>query len=194
MTPPPPPVNAPGQTVFSLQNFNILLVEDYEFIQSLVVSMLRAFGVGNVIVCSNGEEAKHLITLNQAGDGARPIDIVLTDWMMPGGMGSEFMAFIRNHRNETIRFMPIIMLSTFVNERAVMAARDAGANEVLMKPLSAEKMASRILSVINHPRPFVKTASFFGPDRRRRALEWKNEDRRKTNADQIREHYESTLP
>jgi two-component system chemotaxis response regulator CheY len=182
----------PGPTIFSLQNFNVLLVEDYEFIQSLVVSMLRAFGVGHVIVCNNGEEAKHLITLNHSGN-AKPIDIVLTDWMMPGGMGADLMAFIRNHKNETIRFMPIIMLSTFVNERAVMAARDAGANEVLMKPLSAEKMASRILSVVNHPRPFVKAASFFGPDRRRRAISWKKEERRVMDVDQIREHHETTL-
>lgn len=193
MKPPPSPPNAPGQTIFSLQNFNILLVEDYEFIQSLVVSMLRAFGVGNVIVCSSGEEAKQIITLNQSG-GSKPIDIVLTDWMMPGGMGSELMAFIRNHKNETIRFMPIIMLSTFVNERGVMAARDAGANEVLMKPLSAEKMASRILSVVNNPRPFVKATSFFGPDRRRRELDWNREDRRKMDTSQIREHHETTVP
>lgn len=191
MTPPPLTTTSSGQTVFSLQNFNILLVEDYEFIQSLVVSMLRAFGVGNVIVCSNGEEAKQLITLNQSG-GTKPIDIVLTDWMMPGGMGADLMAFIRNHRVETIRFMPIIMLSTFVNERAVMAARDAGANEVLMKPLSAEKMASRILSVVNHPRPFVKATSFFGPDRRRRDLNWNRDDRRLMDAKKIREHHEST--
>ena len=181
------------QSAYSLRDFNILLVEDYDFIKGLIIAMLRAFGVNNIIVCANAREAIETLTIHMAqaqGSSPKPIDIVLTDWMMPDGPGSELIQWMRNHKNETIRFLPVIMLSTFASEAAVRAARDLGANEVLVKPVSAEKVATRILSIIDHPRPFVKTVSFFGPDRRRRDRAWKNAERRKMDASQIVAHTE----
>ena len=47
-----------------------------------------------------------------------------------------------------------------------MAARDAGANEVLAKPVSVHNLVRRLLSVIENPRPFVSCPTYFGPDRR----------------------------
>ena len=46
-------------------------------------------------------------------------------------------------------------------------ARDAGVHEFLCKPISARALYLRLYSVIAHPRPFVKTTTYFGPDRRR---------------------------
>lgn len=181
------------QAAYSLRNFNILLVEDYEFIRKLIVAMLKAFGVGGVITCSSAQEAIDVLTVNQAqvrNGSAKPIDIVLTDWMMPGGSGKDLIAWIRNHKNESVRFMPVIMISTFTSENVVMQARDLGANEILVKPVSAEKVAARILSIIDHPRSFVKAVTFFGPDRRRRDKTWKGPERRQTDQSQIVQHNE----
>jgi DNA-binding NtrC family response regulator len=50
----------------------------------------------------------------------------------------------------------------------VKIARDAGVTEFLIKPFKATDVAKRIEHVINHPRDFVSTADFFGPDRRRK--------------------------
>ena len=60
----------------------------------------------------------------------------------------------------------------------------------MVKPVSGEKLASRILNVIDHPRPFIKAPEFFGPDRRRRDIKYTGEDRRKTDAEQIKVNYE----
>ncbi len=182
------------QSAYSLHNFTILLVEDYDFIKGLIISMLNAFGVRDVISCSNAREAIGILTVNQTqaqSGSARPIDFILTDWMMPDSPGSDLIRWIRNHKNESLRFMPIIMLSTFASESNVIAARDLGANEILVKPVSAEKVASRILSIIDHPRPFIKVTSFFGPDRRRRQKPFKHAERRITNPDLIVEHAEA---
>ncbi len=35
------------------------------------------------------------------------------------------------------------------------------------KPISAKSLYERILNVVANPRPFVKTKTYFGPDRRR---------------------------
>ncbi len=46
-------------------------------------------------------------------------------------------------------------------------ARDAGVTEFLVKPISAKGLYQRIVSVVMAPRPFIKTATYFGPCRRR---------------------------
>jgi two-component system, chemotaxis family, chemotaxis protein CheY len=181
-----------AETIYSLKNFTVLLAEDYEFMQGLVSSMLRSFGVGNIMVCGSGREAIELlqITQSQARNNAiKPIDMVLVDWMMMDGSGLELIDWVRNNKSDSVRFTPMILVSAFTSEDVVAAARDHGANESLVKPLSGEKLASRILSVIDHPRPFVKTTGFFGPDRRRRLKEVTLE-RRKIAQEQIITHTE----
>jgi DNA-binding response OmpR family regulator len=55
------------------------------------------------------------------------------------------------------------------SERArITEARDAGINEILIKPISATQLYQRIKSVIDMPRQFVESDGYFGPDRRRR--------------------------
>lgn len=187
----PKPQNA--QTVYSLKNFTILLVDDYEFMQHLCASMLRAFGVGGIMVCNSGAEAIELLTITQSqarNNSVKGIDLILTDWMMPDGSGIELIDWVRNHKSDQIRFTPIMLLSAFTSEDIVGIARDHGANESLVKPISAEKMATRILAMIDNPRPFVKTATFFGPDRRRKIIPWKGGERRVMSSEQVVQHNE----
>ncbi len=64
---------------------------------------------------------------------------------------------------------PVIMITGHSTLQRVNEARDAGVNEFLAKPLTARGVLDRVGLVIDHPRPFVKTDSYFGPDRRRRS-------------------------
>ena len=57
-------------------------------------------------------------------------------------------------------------------------ARNAGANDFLVKPVSAKSVYLRIRSTMEHPPPFVRSQTYFGPDRRRTAKEFMGEDRR----------------
>ena len=50
----------------------------------------------------------------------------------------------------------------------VAEARDAGVTEFLVKPITAHALFDRISSVIARPCPFIRTATYFGPDRRRK--------------------------
>lgn len=187
------PASIRPQTVYSLKNFNILLVEDYEFMQDLLGGMLKAFGVGEITVCANAKEAIALLSVMQPQvkiGSVKPIDLVLTDWMMPGGSGPELIRWLRDSRNDLYRFMPVMLVSAFASEDVVITARDSGANEALVKPISAERLASRILAMIDNPRPFVKAPGFFGPERRRQVKPPGGPDRRRTTPDQIIRHSE----
>jgi DNA-binding response OmpR family regulator len=59
------------------------------------------------------------------------------------------------------------MLTGHSEKKRVIAARDAGVTEFLAKPISAKGLYQRILNVVANPRPFIKTKTYFGPDRRR---------------------------
>jgi two-component system chemotaxis response regulator CheY len=63
--------------------------------------------------------------------------------------------------------VPIIMITGHTEKNRVTAARDSGITEFLAKPISAKALYQRIVNVIAHPRPFIKTKTYFGPDRRR---------------------------
>ena len=96
-------------------------------------------------------------------------DIVITDWAMPIFDGLELTQMIRQPGANANPFVPIIMLSGHSEKKRVIAARDAGVTEFLAKPLSAKALYQRILNVVSNPRPFIKTKTYFGPDRRRSA-------------------------
>ena len=66
--------------------------------------------------------------------------------------------------------MPIIMITAHSERPRIIAARDAGINEFVMKPVSAKTLFSRLNAVIEHPRRFVRIEEYFGPDRRRRKM------------------------
>jgi DNA-binding response OmpR family regulator len=63
--------------------------------------------------------------------------------------------------------VPIIMMTGHTERTRVTAARDAGITEFLAKPISAKGLYQRVYSVVAQPRPFIKTATYFGPERRR---------------------------
>jgi DNA-binding response OmpR family regulator len=76
------------------------------------------------------------------------------------------------------------MVSGHAEKRRVIMARDAGCNEFLVKPISSKGLYDRILGVVAFPRPFIRTKSYFGPDRRRGASNnYSGPDRRKEDGE-----------
>lgn len=173
---------------YDLSNFTIMLVEDSVYMQSLMTSMMKVFGVGDIMVCGGGEEAMDLLKVTQARRASRyitKVDIVVTDWLMPKGSGRELLKWIRSQDDDAIRFLPVMVVSAYTTEKVVNQARDLGANETLVKPISGMGLASRICSMIDKPRPFVSTPDYFGPDRRRQDVPFTGNDRRKTKKEDL---------
>lgn len=166
---------------YDLTNFSIIMVEDSEYMQHLISDVLKIFGVGDILMCSNAQEAMDIIKISQARTTSRyinKIDIVITDWLMPNGSGKDLLKWIRLHESDLIKFLPVIVVSGFTTERLTNETRDLGANEILVKPISGKTIAQRICSVIDNPRPFINGPNYFGPDRRRQQTPYAGDDRR----------------
>jgi two-component system chemotaxis response regulator CheY len=66
--------------------------------------------------------------------------------------------------------VPIIMLTGHGDRDCVCEARDAGVNMFMAKPISAKAMYERLVWMINHPLPFIRTDDYFSPGRRRKDM------------------------
>lgn len=139
----------------------ILIVEPSSQLREIIRDILRrGIGVGEVIEVKNGEEAVPMLRES-------PCDIIIADAAVSPVGGIELTRYIRKGEDRIDPFVPVIIMSGFPEVSEIIDARDAGANEYLAKPLSAKIVELRLNAVLNHPRPFIRAKSFFGPDRRR---------------------------
>lgn len=169
-----------------LSEFSVLIVEDYPFIAQILSLSLKEIGIGTVTVVENGELAKTKLQMLNNFESKNNIDVVILDWLMPVMDGQEFLKWLRSYERDTVQFLPVIVCSAYTSEALVNESRDMGANEVIVKPVSAMQLAQRIQYVINKPRSFVKNKTFFGPDRRRQNIQFDGDDRRKTKPQDIK--------
>jgi PleD family two-component response regulator len=82
--------------------------------------------------------------------------------------GVEFARMIRGLPDNVMSMVPIIMITGQLTLARINEARNAGVNEFVAKPITARAIVERLFQIIQHPRPFVRTDSYFGPDRRRK--------------------------
>ena len=163
---------------YRFELLKILVVDDNVHMRKLVTTILQAFGVIQIYEADNGERA--WASLREANP-----DVVVLDWVMEGMSGIELVQMIRTNPGSPNPFMPVIMLSGHASAEHVREARDAGINEFIAKPVSVNTIMSRLVAVIEHPRPFVRTSAYFGPCRRRRGVEdYRGPERRAENGKQ----------
>ncbi len=140
----------------------ILLVDDNHHMRVLLGEILKAVGVRQIYEASDGAQGLQMMRNHS-------IDIVMTDLSMQPLDGIDFVRLLRRSPDSPNQMCPVIMITGHSTMARVQEARSAGVNEFLAKPLTARGVIERIMQVIDNPRPFVKTADYFGPDRRRRA-------------------------
>ncbi len=148
---------------YNLDRLNVLVVDDNRNMQTLIESILFALGVRQI---HEAHDVKQAFRDHQYFHA----DIVITDWQMEPLNGLDFVRMVRSGEDSPNPYVPIIMLTGHTELHRVCEARDAGVNEFLAKPISAKAMYSRLTSIIEIPRPFIRTKTYFGPCRKRRNL------------------------
>ena len=167
---------------YKLDRINFLVVDDNRHMRSLVKGILLALGTRLVAEAADGADAfKELRVF--------PADVIICDWNMSPLDGLDFVRLVRTAKDSPNPFVPILMLTGHTEMARVIEARDAGVHEFLAKPISAKGLYSRISSIIESPRTFIRASGYFGPDRRRRAaggkMEYKGKERRKKSPEEM---------
>ncbi len=163
---------------YDLSHLSFLIVDDNHHMLSIIKTLLRGFGVKSIHDATDAIQAFEAFRSSM-------IDIIILDYYMDSFDGVEFTRMVRTADDSSNKFVPIIMVTAFTERARVEQARDIGITELLVKPVSAMGLYRRIIEVIEHPRPFVKSGSYFGPCRRRQEDEnYAGPERRKDRQEQ----------
>ncbi len=73
-------------------------------------------------------------------------DIVLLDWMLPGGSGLEMLRRLK--RGDTTRELPVIMLTAKTAEDNVIQGLDVGADDYITKPFAPRELIARVRALL----------------------------------------------
>jgi two-component system phosphate regulon response regulator PhoB len=87
-------------------------------------------------------------------------DLVILDWMLPDGSGTQLAEFIRKYpRSQTL---PIIMLTARAEEEDKVRALGLGVDDYLTKPFSPRELLARIRAVLRRSLPTTPSEIHFG--------------------------------
>ena len=160
-------------------DLSMLVVDDHHFMQQVMRLMLKGLGVREVKPALTVDEGLSLLS-------SQSFDVVIADYLMGTRNGAEFTRLARSEYFTGDRYVPIIACTADTTQRTVKELRDAGADEILCKPVSPKAIWTKLAAVTHARRSFVAAPHFFGPDRRRRVRYMRPvEDRRKGDAEMI---------
>lgn len=110
----------------------ILLVEDAGTMRKMEVRILNQLGFHNIVEAKDGNDAIEKI------EASLNIDLVISDWAMPGMDGHELLCWIRGH--EQFKDLPFLMATGHGDKAYVATAMESGANGVVAKPFSPDEL------------------------------------------------------
>lgn len=120
-----------------LPKLKFLVVDDAKFIRDLVKKTLRTDYPDFIVVeAENGRKAQ------QAMQGTE-FDMVLCDWEMPEMSGIELLQWVRGE--EDFAMTPFIMVTSLDKREHVVEALNAGVNDYISKPFSAEQLITKVM-------------------------------------------------
>lgn len=141
-----------------LRNFRILIADSDVELARVLRATLVEMGFENIQTTRSGSEAFKMIQ-------TEGIDFLITDWNTQMD-GTHLVDQIRRNPESNKPTLPVIMLTGRAEQSDVIAARDSGVNEYVVKPFSPKSIYNRLERLIEKPRAFVVAPNFVGPCRR----------------------------
>jgi two-component system chemotaxis response regulator CheY len=116
----------------------ILIVDDYKTMLRIVRGLLNQIGFNNIDEATDGTAAHILIQQKQYG-------LVISDWNMEPMSGFELLKKVRS--DEKTKTLPFIMITAESKTDNVIAAKQAGVSNYIVKPFNAETLKQKIEAV-----------------------------------------------
>jgi two-component system chemotaxis response regulator CheY len=121
------------------KNLSILIVDDYKTMLRIVRNLLKQLGFNNVEEATDGSMALQMCRTQDYG-------LVISDWNMEPMTGLQFLKELR--ADERLKGTPFIMVTAESKTENVIAAKQAGVNNYIVKPFNAETLKKKMIAVI----------------------------------------------
>ncbi len=121
-------------------NMNVLIVDDYQTMLRIIKNLLKQIGFNSVDEATDGSMAFEMLQTKNYG-------LVISDWNMEPMTGLELLKQVRAS-NDAFSKVPFIMVTAESKTENVIAAKQAGVNNYIVKPFNAETLKTKIESVL----------------------------------------------
>ena len=119
----------------------ILIVDDYKTMLRIVRNILKRVGFENVDEAAGGTEAFNKMKEKKYG-------LVISDWNMEPVTGLDLLKQVRGDGN--MKDTPFIMISAESKTENVIAAKEAGVSNYIVKPFNAETLKQKLTAVLGN--------------------------------------------
>lgn len=125
--------------LFMDYNVQILVVDDYRTMVRIIRNLLKQVGFLNIDEAYDGIEALRKLATKNYG-------LVISDWNMEPISGLDLLKKIRG--NARLSQTPFIMVTAESRTNNVLAAKEAGVNNYIVKPFNAQTLRIKVESVL----------------------------------------------
>jgi two-component system chemotaxis response regulator CheY len=123
------------------KNMNILIVDDYKTMLRIIRNLLKQLEFDNVEEATDGTEALAKLRAGNFG-------LVISDWNMQPMTGLDLLKEVR--ADARLKNLPFIMITAESKTENVVAAKQAGVSNYIVKPFNAETLKEKIEKVLVH--------------------------------------------
>jgi len=146
---------------FDPSEMTALVLDRNHYERGISLDLLRGMGFKRAVGAADMVEAwDQLLNTNPS--------VLLVEWLESTTDPLDFVRRVRLSEEAPNRAVPTFMLTARGFKADVEAARRAGVDGYLRKPISALALQQHVRVVMINPQPFIVTATYVGPCRRRR--------------------------
>jgi two-component system chemotaxis response regulator CheY len=123
------------------KNMSILIVDDYKTMLRIIRNLLKQLGFENVDEATDGSTALKCLHDKEYG-------LVISDWNMEPMTGLQLLREVRS--DGALKHIPFIMVTAESKTENVIAAKEAGVTNYIVKPFNAETLKQKLVTVFGN--------------------------------------------
>ncbi len=123
------------------KNMPILIVDDYKTMLRIIRNLLKQLGFDNVDEATDGSTALQRLRDKSYG-------LVISDWNMEPMTGLQLLKEVR--ADAKLKHVPFIMVTAESKTENVIAAKEAGVTNYIVKPFNAETLKQKLVAVFGN--------------------------------------------
>ncbi len=122
-------------------DMKILIVDDFKTMLKVIENLLKQLGFKNIDEATDGVKALEKMK-------EKKYDLVLSDWNMEPITGLDLLKSIR--ANPDLKATPVVLITAESKVENVIAAKQAGVNNYIVKPFNAVTLKEKLVTVLGN--------------------------------------------
>ena len=133
----------------------VLIVDDAVTFRRLLSMALQSIGFTELLEAGNAAEAREIL------QGSNVVDLIISDWHMPGETGLDLLRWVRATAN--IKSTPFLMLTTEQERSHILEAARVGLQGYIFKPVQKQILMQKLAELNLLPKANVPVSEAAQP-------------------------------